>query len=378
MTFFELALRFASGQYADACGWALQRRQTAYGATASDRVTTPSKLGNYFYVMVSELYSGDDYYKLYVLDVSTLSSPSTASSQTLSWRSGGDYHIVYISFIRESQWLYILSTHIPGSPTGNTAAHIFDISTPTSPIETYSWDLPSGKVCGMIRNGYVVQGSNHYIIGTAYGEKKLRILDISTVSTQSEYSTYTYSESPTLASYSNGYVYTMMADTSGYTTQLDIIDVTTLSSPTFSGTLDLSSHVGNVADTEPAIIGNVCWIVDSDYDFNGDETYNLVAIDISNPSSPSVLSSTPISVYPYYIIPCGTDLLYVSGYENVSTTGLSIAPIDISNPYSPSEGGLFNVDDSYDVLSYLKENSTLYVVGDDVANYYPELLIYSV
>jgi hypothetical protein len=217
---------------------------TPYGkATSNPSMATYL---NYVFFLATSLNSGDDYYKLYVLDVSNPASVSVVSTLSLTYRSGGNYFRPYYTFIRDGKWLYVVGIRYTVSPfTQNTEAHIFDISDPASPSESYNWTMTGNKLCDVVRDGYFKQGTKHYIVGGDFNSGYLRVLDITNVSTFSEVGTYAFTEIADAYSYKDGLVFAMEEDpANGWAdTLLRIIDVSDPTTPTLIGSLDLSSYI---------------------------------------------------------------------------------------------------------------------------------------
>ena len=162
----------------------------------------------------------------------------------------------------------------------------------------------------------VISGNYAYVAATSTG---LQIIDISTPSSPTLTGTYNTSGSAYDVAISGNYAY--VAD---YTSGLKIIDISTPSAPTLTGSFPTTSARGI------AISGNYAYVADYGS--------GLKVINISNPSSPSLAAtytSSDSSSYSYDVAISG-NYAYVADYY----AGLHI--INISTPSLPTLTGTYN------------------------------------
>jgi hypothetical protein len=204
----------------------------------------------------------------------------------------------------------LTDTEVTG--TGDGAGVALEMEIPDPLILTGSFDTPHNA------RGVYVSGDYAYIADYSSG---LQIIDISTPSSPSLAGTYDTPGSARGVYASGDYAY--VAD---YNSGLQIIDISTPSSPSLVGTYNTSGYAYGVY-----VSGNYAYVADYES--------GLQIIDISTLSSPSLAGT--------YNTSGSANGVYVSGdYAYVADYGSGLQIIDISTPSSPSLVGTYDTPDS--------------------------------
>ncbi|MBI5373996.1 MAG: hypothetical protein HZA77_01065 [Candidatus Schekmanbacteria bacterium] len=297
------------------------------------------------YVVENTVYVADGKKGLQIVDVSNLGKPKLKSK----------YHETYLSFkglivsndiayivtedellisdLSDLSYIYSINTYYADFirkiqlsenkiylQTSN-ALQILDITDPIAPTCLGTYENNSSQ------SGFSVSESTAYIVST-YGDNfnngKLDIINISDPSTPQLLGTYNAPESPYMICVSEPFIYFNNGD------GITIMDV---SNPANTSTIgkyaaDVNSYIDNISISDNIIYG-------INYD-NENWTDTLVAIDVSNPLTPTLLSSFEDNE---------TRGLFISdhkAYVPKWPSGFDI--IDYSNPSSPALLSSFETD----------------------------------
>jgi len=205
---------------------------------------------------------------------------------------------------------------------------VVDVSDPSSPVTTGTWDAPNGIYQLAVNGNYLA----------AEGPEALYLLDISTPENPILADTLQISGETHYLAYEGDYVY-FIGTLAG--TNLNIVDVSRPDSIFVAGTLaPISGYAIDTAD-------DLVYIA---------STTQLKVVDVSNPAAPTMVSTLPLSPYPWDIAVSG-DYAYLAYFQwTLLPSGLEI--IDISDPAQPAVVSNYLVSEAaYSVA--LHENSAV-------------------
>lgn len=201
---------------------------------------------------------------------------------------------------------------------GNSAGfHTIDVSNPTRPVRLAT--IPGPRVTDIV----VADGKATLV---NYGEKNVRIANVSNPSAPSVVGTYTADEGWNVALMGTTPVLAAATIDSAHRPKLDVLNLSSPSTPQSTGSVLLDSSNG-FADAVD-IVGS--WA------FVGRPNSALDVVNLTNPASPQKVGSIPISDF-FFDVAASPDANYV--YVPLST---GIQVIDVTNKTTPVLGQLVN------------------------------------
>jgi len=208
-----------------------------------------------------------------------------------------------------------------------------------------------------------MQQIGDYLYLGFWGSSELKVFDISIPGTPTLVNTQSL-ETPTNGSCSilgmttaNGYLYVV----SRYTDKLYIVDVSDPLSLVVLGTLSIPTNNSNVL-----VEGNTAYISTTD---NGGP---LTIVDVTDPTAPTLISSTNLSsgggpYYNYQTEKSG-DYIYSNIYNNGGLYELKVT--DVSNPATPTLFTTLNVPGDYIFGDFKIVGSVLYLSYNNMGDFY--------
>ncbi|MBI4713859.1 prepilin-type N-terminal cleavage/methylation domain-containing protein [Candidatus Uhrbacteria bacterium] len=217
------------------------------------------------------------------------------------------------SIVIQTGFAYIATSENPSQPE----LFIYDISIPTSPVYLGAFEV------GSTINDFVVQGDFAYL-STTDDNRELDIVDVGNKASPSREGSFNAEGSTdgNSVAVSGSTVYLGRLQDSG--AEFLVINTATLSSPTLSGFLEIGADVNDLKVDNTEV-----------YAATSANTSELVVINVSNPSSPSIQDTQDLSGTENGMsIALSGDLLLL-GRENGGTI-FELAAIDITNPSAMS------------------------------------------
>lgn len=270
---------------------------TSVGSLDTNNAISVFKSGNYLFVTEGYYLSSSETHGLFVVDVSTPSSPSMVGTYSVTGADeptgvfvSGNY--AYLSMLSASQSLRIIDISNPASPalagsidegtqggdevfvSGNYAyfagwglgLRIIDVSNPASPSDTGLWDDDNS-----LRHVFV-SGNSAYVLGNS----KMHIIDISNPASPGTTGSITLPGTLSGIYVSVNYAY-VAAGPEG----LKIIDISTPSAPFVVGTYSTATAAKDVY-----VSGNY-----ANYAYVVDSSLGLLMVDVTTPAAPELISS---------------------------------------------------------------------------------------
>lgn len=285
-------------------------------------------LDKYAYVIGSSYEDGANDYIAF-LDIVDITNPF---SPKLTGRFGGGLDSRAFDVAVSGKYAYVATTR---------GLYIVDISNPSSPTGVSkvdnTYDATDVSISGYY--AYVIINSGDFDDQKGY----LEIVDISNpVSPRivGSYETDSLAESISL---SGKYAYITTGN------GVMIVDTSNPLAPTLAGSYDITGGA-----TDVAIIGKYAYVFSTHYDgIMNDDVIDIYIIDITNPSSPKLVSSFVENNYGYgypYDVAISGNYAYIAN-------GNGLAIVDVSNPLKPTLAG------SYDTAGGAKDVA---VSGDNV------------
>jgi len=274
--------------YADYLHWigGVDTPGSAYGVAVS---------GGYAYV-------ADQHSGLQVIDISNPSSPEIlAAVDTPGWANG----------------VAALGSHAYVADMGS-GLQVIDVSDPQSP------DIIGTVFTNLAHAGVTVSGDYAYVVG---GESRLQAIDGSNPSSpETVGSVHVPDVSESVAVFGD---FAYVADRGS---GLQVVDISDPSSPEIVGTADTPGDAEGVT-----VLGNYAYVADG---YLG----GLRVIDVSDPQSPTIVGSveTPDGYWAYDVAVAGDYAYLAISDADYPYEGSSLLVIDISDPTSPSIVGTVN------------------------------------
>lgn len=243
-----------------------------------------------------------------------------------------------------------------GCLDGNRLTSV-DVSDPASPVVVQSLSV------GQVKGG-VIKDGNYCYVGLTSGSHTIRIVDVSNPASMSIVGSVLAT-----GAYGNGiakqgnYVYVHVYD--AFDAWFDVIDVSTPSAPVQVGTLGPTATLYTLTSNEGTSV-----VVDGgDYCYVAVPTANRIAvIDVSNPSSPSIVATLTDS----------TNLSDVRGITKdddfiYACCGASdrITVVDVSDPLSPSVHASYQNSIFSTLMRIEKSSDHCFVTDHDGDGVYP-------
>lgn len=304
--------------------------------------------GNYVYG-IAEKVAATNYNSLVVMDVTTAASPSVAySSGNLGWGTGDVSGFLSFMHFVIGDWLYVV-----GRKASVFHCHVVDISTPTSPVDTYDWTLSLDPVF-LPSTHWTSGGTNYMAILTGSAPQVLHIISF-TESSGSELGSVNVPNNDLwdALAYSGGYLYGFRDGDPG---TLDIVDVSTPSSPSIVNTQ--TSLLDSAYNDWAIVSGNTLYV---SYENNTLAAYVVSSLDLSTPTSLTLLDTVALDNEIKWMDAC-TNYLFALTWDD------SVQSVSISDPSNLSIANTLDISSNFNAAlipyeSCLVDRDRLYITG---------------
>lgn len=252
--------------------------------------------------------------ELFIYDISTPSSPSLSGS----FNVGSRVRDIYVS----GNYAYLATDH------DSRELDVIDVSTKSSPSRAGSLNLSGNEDAFSITGSGSSSASTVYIGRDSSGNDELYVIDVSTPSSPSLSGSVNHGGDINKIDISGNYVY---AATDQNTYELAVFDVSTSSSPSLAGGLDLSGDAdGEAVDVSGStvVIGRAS---------SGQP--EVAVINVSTPTSPSLTGTGEIGATVRDMLISGTDVFLVNDLNDYE-----FQIWDISTPASPVQTTSYDLD----------------------------------
>jgi hypothetical protein len=318
------------------------------------------KQGNYIFG-IAEL--STPYNALVVMDVSNPASPSVAySSGDLGWSASNVDFFLSFGYIIVGTWLYVVGRRT------DFHVHAIDLSTPTAPVDSFTWNIPTIDSLFYPPPVWSAGGTNYMVVTGGGSPTHLYVVSFAP-STGSIVGTVDIPGSDFFdyMVYANGYVYGLSDFNQG---DIYIVTISTPASPTIAL---VSGVIPNVDFVDVMTARGTTLYVAYANALSGD--YEVASVDISTPTAPVLLDTIVITDEAAWMDSCSTHV-YVA-------TDRKLQSIDISNPSSLSITDTLTLpanfhSESIPYQSLIVENGAAYLTGRDAGtSNHPKLVISS-
>jgi len=255
--------------------------------------------------------------------IATVDSKRKSITSNISWQQNQQRSGLVSLISRLTNWMAIV---------------IGDWANPNTLAGTYN---ASGNNDGL---KIAVQGNYAYIVRNG-GTPDFLIVNISNPSSPSLAGSLTLTGTPNNIFVSGNYAYVTNSDN---VQELQIIDISNPLLPSVVGTFNAS---GNGNGMGIYVVGSIAYL---GRDTAGEDTF--VTVNISNPSSPSLIGSIDLDQIGYEVVVSG-NYAYIASDDNEQ----ELKVVNITTPSAPTLAGGLNLAGNTDAITIARASSTLLV-----------------